>query len=146
VDATVEKIFPHKSQYLNRPLIFLPLPILFVYGELACFSTNSQDLLLLLDYFLINKYIGIEILKNTDRRSKILPKEKAMQASAPSPLLAIHPRPYPSWRQGHRNAALRIFPVMRLPQDFDETESRGRGIMARSQIRVFLFSSKERPS
>jgi len=36
--------------------------------------------------------------------------------------------------------------VLHPSHDFDETETGGRGIMAMSQIRVFLFSSKERPS
>ena len=79
-----------------------------------------------------------ELVKNSDRGSELLPKEKAMGAYAPKVLLVIHPQP--------KAGEFRLFPVISRPQDFDETESLGRGIMKRSQIRIFAFSPKERPS
>jgi hypothetical protein len=138
VDTAVEKLFHQPARFLNRNPIFLPRSILFLHWALTPFSTNSQDLLFLLDYFCINKYIGIEIVKNSDQRSDFLPKEKAMGASAPKVLLVIHPQPLAG--------AFRLFPVISRTQDFDETEGLGRGIMTPSQIRIFPFSPKERPS
>ena len=102
LDQTVDVSLPpspHLSEVLRQPIestLASPIRVMqpFLTGT-SVGNSHSQSITYQLS---VNSAVhrptnNLSGVKNSDRRSELLPKEKAMGASAPKPLLAIHPQP-----------------------------------------------------